>query len=570
MSQFFKTLLAAGCALALGVAALFAEKTNVIVFLVDDMGYSDPGYMGGEAETPHLNQLSKEGVTFTNCYNNAKCAPSRAALMTGMSCQRVKAFKSKGNIAANNAASIAEILAEQGYATIHAGKWHIAPDPLQSGFQNHFGVNLAPFYFKRDVIGLPGREKLPHPLMLEGERVDGHTLPDDWYGTRAYTDYAIEKIKEKALDQDKPFFLYLAINAPHGPLEAPKEVVDKYVNRYDEGTDVARKQRYDRLVELGVINPETLKLPEMPKNKDGEAQTWDTFNEKEQRLFKRKLAIAAAMVDIIDQETGKLIQFLKDTEQYENTLLIFLSDNGATAEQGVYGGLPFDTMTNEDIDVLGTRSGMKGGTSGGVVAAVQNVPYRGYKTSLWDGGMHTSMIINWPGHMSAAASRDFVRTPVSIYDLAPTIYAATGVEYPKEINGRELKNMDGVNILPLLVGQELDDRYIRYAYKGDQVIRNDKFKLLGKRGKKSTIWALYDLQVDASETTDVIDQYPEQAKELIAEWERFDEYANIANGYDGFFANKGQKAKESGDSDEGKQTKKKGKKQTDRSEQTTQ
>ena len=168
--------------------------------------------------------------------------------------------------------------------------------------------------------------------------------------------------------------------------------------------------------------------------------------------------------------------------------------------------------------------------------------------------------------MSTEATSGFVRTPVSIYDLAPTIYAATGVEYPKEINGRELKNMDGVSILPLLEGKRLEDRYIRYAYKGDQVIRNEKFKLFGKRGKKSTSWALYDLQTDQSETTDVIDQYPEQAKELIAEWDRFNEYANIANGYDGFFSNKGEKGNEAGESGKGNQSKKKGQKQTEEGE----
>jgi arylsulfatase len=377
--------------------------------------------------------------------------------MTGMTCQRVKAFKSKGNIAANNATSIAEVLGQKGYATILSGKWHIAPDPLEIGFQNYFGTHLAPLYFKRDVAGSS------RPLYLDAQKVAPETLPDDWYGTTALVDYAIKTIEEKTLDQEKPFFLYLSVNAPHAPLSAPAEVVEKYVGMYEDGTDAARRKRYERMVQLGLINPKILKLPAMEPDKDGKIPGWNGFTEKEQRLFQRKLALAAAMVDVIDQGTGKLVAFLKETKQYDNTLFIFLSDNGATAEQGLYGGLPFDKMTGRDIDSLGTRAGLPGGTSGPIVAAVQNTPFRGYKTTLWDGGMHTSMIIHWPGRMAKQAVVGYVRTPVSIYDIAPTIYAATGSSYPSEINGRKIQPMDGIDLLPLLEGKNIAPRNIRCA-----------------------------------------------------------------------------------------------------------
>lgn len=519
--------------------SLVAEnRPNVILFLVDDMGYSDPGYMGGEAETPNLDKLSREGVTFLNCFNNAKCAPSRAALMTGMTCQRVKAFKSKGHISENNATSIAEVLGVNGYATVLSGKWHIAPDPLEIGFQNYFGVKLAPFYFKRDIIGSK------HVLNLNDERVDPETLPDDWYGTTAYTDYAIKTIKEKALDKGKPFFLYLSVNAPHSPLSAPKEVVEKYVGMYEDGTDATRHKRYDRMVQLGLINPTTLRLPAMEEDKEGDVPSWDGFTDNEKRLFKRKLALVAAMVDVIDQETGKLVAFLKETKQYDNTLFIFLSDNGATAEHGIHGGSPLDRMTDHDIDLLGTRDGMPGGTSGPIVAAVQNAPFRGYKTTLWDGGMHTSMIINWPGQMARHAVDGYVRTPVSIYDLAPTIYAATGIRYPSEINGRRLKPMDGISILPVLQGNSIVDRNIRYAYKSDQVIRNEKFKLFGKRSRKGkdATWQLFDLSKDQSEIDNVIKEHREVAAEMIDDWNRFDADVDIVSGYDKYFGDKKAKA----------------------------
>jgi arylsulfatase len=223
------------------------------------MGYSDPGYMGGEARTPNLDRLSEEGMTFLNLFNNAKCAPSRAALKTGMSSQRVKAFRSAGNIAENGAVCVAELLAENGYATIISGKWHIRPDPLDVGFQRRMGVNPAPYYFKPRLI--PGGKKL-QPLYLEREQVDFETLPDDWYSTTAYTDYAIRAITEEALEEEKPFFLYLAVNAPHAPLSAPKEDIDRYDGVYDKGLPAIRKQRYERMVERGIVDPKSWKLPD--------------------------------------------------------------------------------------------------------------------------------------------------------------------------------------------------------------------------------------------------------------------------------------------------------------------
>ncbi len=529
--------------LTIFTSGLLFCKPNVILILVDDMGYSDPGYMGGESETPNLEKLSTDGITFLNCFNNAKCAPSRASLMTGMSCQRVKAFKSAGNIETNHATTIAEILASEGYTTILSGKWHINPSPLDIGFQFHYGAKLTPMYFKRDVLGVPGGKR-PGPLTLEGEEVSANSLPDDWYGTTAYTDYAIEKIDKEAISQGKPFFVYLALNAPHFPLSAPKEVVDKYEGIFDLGTDKIRLQRYQRMIQRGILDPDSIDLPEMNKDLEGNIPQWDSFNNKEQRLFKRKLQLIAGMVDVIDQEVGKLVHFLKQKNQFENTLFIFLSDNGASAESGIYGGCPLDTMTDEDIDKLGTREGiLVNNNSGTIVANVQNTPYRGNKTSLWEGGMKTSMIVHWPEKISFEAAKSYNRTPVSIYDLAPTIYDATGVSYPSQIHGRKLNHMDGVSIIPLLESVELKNRNLRFAYKRDQVIRNKEFKLYGNRGKKSTLWQLFDLRNDESEIKDVFSENPEIAESMINDWRDFDSKYEIVSGYDQFFSSNSKKKK---------------------------
>ncbi len=511
------------------------EVPNVIVVLVDDMGYSDPGFMGGESKTPHLKNLAKNGVHFLNCFNNAKCAPSRAALMTGMTCQRVKAFQSAGNIEKNNATTIAEVLGQDGYVTIKSGKWHIEPSPLEVGFQYDFGMSLGPLYFKKDVLSNP------KTLKREGVEVDGHSLPDDWFSTIAYTDYAIEKIEEKAISKEKPFFLYLALNAPHFPLSAPKEVVDKYEGVYDGGIDYIREKRYKRMVDLGIIDPTFLKLPVMNSYKK-KTPTWEQFSPKEKRLFKRKLQLVAAMVDVVDQQIGKLVSFLENKNQLENTVFIFLSDNGASAETGIYGGCDLDNMTDKEIDQLGTREGIRGrNNSGPIVANVQNTPFREDKSSLWEGGMRTSMIVHWPAFTKNKATQGFQRAPVCIYDLAPTIYDATGTSYPNQMNGRSLNKMDGVSILPILEGKPIDNRYIRFAYQGFRAIRDKNFKLLGSNGLKQVSWSLFNINKDQSEIENVIQQFPEKAQELISEWDRFDKYANITMGYKSYKEQKSRK-----------------------------
>lgn len=530
------TLTAAALGLSGMAGGAVTKKPNILIFLVDDMGFSDPGYMGGEAQTPNLDRLSKEGVTFINCFNNAKCAPTRAALMTGMSCQRVKAFKSRGNIAENNAACMAEVLGANGYETIIAGKWHVAPDPTDVGFQHQLGVKITPYYFKPDVK----HEKRPAPINRDGKPIDLEALPDDWFSTTAWTDYGIEMIDKHALPKGKPFFLHLAVNAPHSPLSAGEKDVEKYRGVYDDGAVVARERRYQRLVERGVVDPKTWKLPPFVHGRDQKEMVWEALSEKEQALYKRKLELNSAMVDRIDQEAGKLFRFLKERGEFDNTLIFFLSDNGATVEQGDYGGVDLDKMSMEDIAKMGTRHGVSGGTSG-AMNVVQNAPLRGNKTTLWEGGMRTSMIVNWPGKMSKKAVSGYVHDPVSVFDIAPTCYAAAGIDYPAKLGERSLKPMDGIDILSTLKGQSLPERNLVFMYKGDRTVRNAKWKLFGKYNlnkKQDEGWALYDLENDRSEMNDVSAQHPEVVKSLVAEWDKWDANVQATSGYLGYFAGK--------------------------------
>ncbi|MDD7986181.1 sulfatase-like hydrolase/transferase [Lentisphaera marina] len=483
---------------------------NVIIILFDDMGYSDPQYMGGEAQMPHISRLADEGVTFLNCMNNAKCAPTRCALMSGMNSKRLGIQgEAGGDFIENNAACIAEVLGDSGYTTILSGKWHIRTEPLEAGFQYRFGERYRASYFKDSV----------KQLMHQDQSIDKSSLPDDWYSTIAYTDHAIKTIKEEAIDKDKPFFLYYSVHTPHFDFHAPKKYVDKYKGRYDAGLSEMSNQRYNKMVDKGIIDPATWKLP--PLSHDGEQSKpfkWEGFNSKEQRLFTRKLEVIAGMLDVADEQVGRIITMLKETKQYENTLIFFLSDNGACAVRGKYGNTKINDMKMEEIAQLGVPPFAHAGDSGSAVAAFQNTPLRGAKQSLWGGGMRTSMIVNWPGNMASSSTDTYIREPVQIMGIAPTIYAATGTNYPANIGERKLNPMDGSNILTLLKGHSRVNRDFVFSYKNYRMARKDKWKLVGsvKDSKKypDGHWQLFDLENDPAEMTDLSANMPEITNEL--------------------------------------------------------
>jgi len=513
-----------------------ARPPNIVLILADDMGYSDPGYMGGEAARPHLDRLSRTGATFLNCFNNAKCAPSRAALMSGMNAVRVKAFKSKGNLRENRAACVAEILGAHGYATIMAGKWHIAPEPWELGFQHQFGSQITPYYFRPAPAGKKGG------LTRDGAPVDHAALPADWYSTIAYTDFAIDRIRAAALPERKPFFLFLSYHAPHAPLSALEEDWERYRGRYADGTDAAAERRYQRMVERGIVDPAVWPLPPAEPHdswRDGRvAPAWKDFSDQEKALFQRKLELTAAMVDRLDREIGRLLAFLETSGQLEHTWIFFLSDNGATHEQGVYGGVNPERLTAAALARMGLRDGVSGGTAGPVVARVQNVPLRGFKTTLWDGGMRTSLIVQGPSAQATNGPVAFIRTPVDITDLAPTFYALAGVDYPAQFGGRTLNPLDGANLLPLLRGEAWPARNLYYAYKEDHAVRNERWKLFGRynQRKQTHRWQLFDVQADPAELRNVADRHPDVVADLAAQWQAWNQRYGVISGYQSYRA----------------------------------
>ncbi len=503
-------------------------RPNILIILADDMGFSDAGFMGGEAATPNLDRLAREGVLFTNCFNNAKCAPTRASLMTGLYNARVEAHRGAGNIVESDAVCIAEPFADAGYATILAGKWHIKPDPLDLGFQRHFGSLLSPVYFK------PKQKEDRGGIRIEDKIYD---VPDDYYSTFSYTDYAIRAIREETSETKKPFFLYLAYHAPHWPLHALPEDIAKYKGRYDAGTDAMRKARYDRMVKLGIVDPETWKLPGLEEG----VPHWEDLSEKDQKRMAMKLTIHAAMVDRMDREIGRLFDFLKKTGQYDNTLIFFLADNGASPEGGMLGdgyeekyGLTGEMGTVDSYPAPGTLG-----------AAALNTPLRKYKTTLYEGGCRTPLVVRWPGRMKDGprASDDLCH----VFDITATCYEAAGVPYPRQYKGRRPRPLDGKSLVPALRGETLGDRTLCWQYKQARVVRNARWKLIGQvavGGRKEKPWELYDIAADRSETENVADKCPETVRELAAQWDAWNAETGALAGYKAYVERSSAKARE--------------------------
>jgi len=505
-----------------GLFGRLVRRPNILIVLADDMGYSDLGCMGGEARTQNIDKLRHDGVLFTNAYNNAKCAPSRAALMTGLYNQRVGAHRSAGDIGQGGGVCVAELLKAAGYATILAGKWHIKPDPLECGFERHYGSLMSPVYFA--PIYETGRG---------GIQEDGRTIEvdDSWYSTVAYTDFAIRAIKQEAVETGKPFFLFLSCHAPHWPLQALREDIARYRGRYANGTDALRKARYKRLAELGIVDPEVWSLPELEPG----VPEWEELTKAQQEIMATKLAIHAAMVDRLDREVGRLIDWLKASGRFEDTLIFVLSDNGASPEHGMFGKT--DSLSRPGrqpgIDEMGSvHTYLSAGTLG---AAAVNSPLRKYKTTLYEGGCCTPLIVHWPGRIAKPGS--ISRQVCHVLDIVPTCLEAAGISYPDRFTGRKLHRLEGRSLLGALTGKPVEPRRLFWHYKQGRVVRDGDWKLVGKvaiGARKGGQWELYDLRNDRSETRNVADKYPEKVRELAALWEQWNEDTQAVKGYEAY------------------------------------
>ncbi|MCD6355366.1 MAG: arylsulfatase [Prolixibacteraceae bacterium] len=513
------------------------KRLNILLIVTDDLGYSDLGFYGSKIETPNINSLAENGIAFSQFYNGARCCPSRASLLTGLYAHQAgighmtedRGLPAYSGDLSKNAVTIAEVLKAAGYYTAMTGKWHVTKNtkpespkdnwPLQRGFDRFYGT-------------LPGHGSLYDPAGL----VDGNKMikaDGDFYYTEKITSKSQEFICE-AVQQEKPFFMYIAYTAPHYPLQARPEVIQKYKGKFSEGWDEIRTKRYNKLVEKGLIKPEW-KLPE----RDEQSIPWE--DEPEKAFQENRMEVFAAMIDHVDQGVGEIIKTLKETGQFENTIIIFLSDNGGSAEGHRDGKIErWGTPWKSSVIPVSTRDGRKViagdfpglplggpetyGSYGVRWANVSNAPFRLHKSWLHEGGISTPFIMHYPAGLK---QRGITHQVGHIIDLMPTIINLAGAEYPESFNGNKIPQLEGTDLIELLNKKEIQPRTICWEHEGNRAIRKGKWKLVSEfPGTWSTVrayknkgrWELYDMEKDRTEQNDLATQFPEKVKELESLW----------------------------------------------------
>lgn len=472
---------------AVANATDFDRRPNIVIVVCDDMGFSDLGCYGGEIDTPNLDRLAANGLRFTDFHNDAKCSQTRAAIMTGLWHHQSDMLRKSGNV------TIAEVLRDAGYATLMSGKWHLHGNPRDRGFDRYFGFLSGCINF------FTGEDWQTGKNLMRLERSEFST-PDDFYSTDAFTDYAIEFLNERP--KDKPFFLYLAHNAPHFPLHALPEDIKKYEGRYRVGWDVIRQQRHERLNELGIID-ETWRL----SSRDPKVEAWSELTPTQIEFLEPMMAVYAAMVDRLDQNVGRLVAHLEEQGQLENTLIIFFSDNGAC---------PYQRLRTEVTRPGGKESDIAYDARW---ANMCNTPLRLYKQYAHEGGTTTPMIVHWPKRIKARG--EISRYTGHLVDLMPTVVELAGGTYPSERNGEAVHPMEGQSLLPAFQGKEYrgEANPIFWEYQGNHAIRVGEWKLVAERSKS---WELYHLATDRSETRNLVSQHAERVAEMA---ERYDAWA---------------------------------------------
>lgn len=527
-------------AMAVHADAKSDKRPNVLVILVDDMGYSDMGCYGGEVQTPNLDKLAGNGLRFSNFYNCSRSCPTRASLLTGLYQHQAGIGRMtfnenlpgyKGTMT-HHAVTIAEVMKEAGYRTGMVGKWHVAETPLRNnqkdglnhqvfyddfasldnypvnrGFENHYGIiyGVADYY---DPFSLVDGDK---PIT---------NVPKDYYITNALTDTAVAYVNNYARG-DAPFFMYLAYTAPHWPLHALPEDIAKYENTYKVGWDSIRNRRYERMKELGIFPDSNDFLSPrhfQDKWENNPTQEWDA----------RAMAVHAAMIDRVDQGIGELLEALKKNGQLDNTLILFMSDNGCSNEvcQDYSPGendRPDRTRDGKPIIYARNKEAMPGpettfASIGPKWANVANTPFRFWKAKMFEGGICTPMIAYWPKGLKKNVG-GVTNQMGHVMDIMATCIDLGKATYPSQYKGNEIIPLEGKSLLPIFAkGKRTGHDYLGFEHFNEKaMISKDGWKIVTLPGTNH--WELYNLAVDRSEMHNVAELYPEKVKELLQAYE---------------------------------------------------
>jgi arylsulfatase len=493
------------------------DRPNIILVMADDLGWSDIGCYGGEIETPHIDSLARDGLRFTQFYNNAICGPTRASLLTGLYCQQVGHRGDRWNEPKdfNRCVTIGEMLREAGYQTRMVGKWQGRDSALDRGFDRFFGpMCQAKISYFHEVQG--------NPYYVDRDRVE---LPEDFYLTDALNEYALRFLK-KAVTADEPFFLYVAHIAPHWPLHAREADVAHYRDRYlSTGWDDIRLSRLERQRESGLV-PRRWKLAPRP------AGVRDWMSDRYKVWQAERMAVYAAQVAAIDRGLGQLLRALKDAGEENNTLVMFLSDNGAAPDGGLvpsksgFGFGPDSRNEGWRKDGVAIRPGSGPDNPPGphdtfaayglAWAGTSNTPLRGTKLGAYEGGIRTPLVVRWPAVIRDRGS--ITKQPGHVIDFMATCLEVAGVDYPREFQDRKPLPLEGKSLLPVFRGEERDGHeQLCWSVPRHHAIRMGKWKAVKPR--TGGAWQLFDLDADGSETRDLADREPAVLRQMSSRFE---------------------------------------------------
>lgn len=478
-------------------SSLFAAQSsppNIILIMCDDMGWSDIGCYGGEVQTPHLDQLAAEGLRFTQFYNNAKCTTTRASILTGLYPRRDKA-----DLLQRNMVTIGEAMKLAGYQTALSGKWHLGSHqevhPYHRGFDEFYGLLDGCSNFFDPSIPDPPSKKNKIRKFGHDDRIIT-TFPKDFYTTDAFTDHAIDCVK-KFSKNDNPFLIHLTYTAPHYPLHAKPADIAKYRGKFRElgGWFKMREQRMKRLQDMGLATA-SWQLTE----KDQSAYDWESANHDHEDL---RMAVYAAMIDCMDQNIGRLRDALEKEGVADNTLIIFLSDNGGCSEEPEGRSPSVIPGPKEHYAAVGPAWGW-----------AQNAPFKKYKSTSYEGGILTPCIAWWPGKIQPGK---ITRQPAHIIDFMPTFLELAGHPYPAKHGGHTILPVEGQSITPILYGEQREPHHqLAWEWSGTRALREDDWKIVWS--KKDKQWELYNLATDRCEATNLAASEPELTERLGQSW----------------------------------------------------
>ena len=527
MKNLIQSVIIASCIFQFSCNA--AEKPNVIIILVDDMGFSDIGAYGGEINTPNIDKLAANGVRFSQFYNASRCCPTRASLMTGLHPHLAgigymtnkpgdsrhdygSAFPNYRGFLNRQCVTLGELLGSAGYSTYLAGKWHLGQNdrsrwPLQRGFDKFYGcIAGSTRYFFPDSDPREG-----YGITYGNEPVFKvkSTTDRPYYTTDAFTDHAIKFIEEG--EKEKPFFLYLSYTAPHWPHQAHEEDIDKYRGKYMMGWDKLRQERYERQIEMGLFEK---RYPLSPR--DSEVPEWTSLTPEKQKEMDLRMAVYAAMIDRVDQNIGKLINFLKKQGLFENTLILFMSDNGAS-DEGT------DPLGRGNIFNIEKRNLGLSDIYGNAWANLSNTPFRLYKRYTHEGGSATPFIMHWTKGIKK--QNNWYREPAQLIDVVPTLLEVCDVDYPKTYQGNTLHPLRGISLTPSFSGKSIGRTEPMFSEHENNAFMIDGYwKLVGKgvatpQGTNVKEWELYNLDEDRTELNNLNQKEKKRLREMTDKWE---------------------------------------------------